>query len=110
MAYLMRWSPEQGPVQMSALREMLQREGKATAWWSDVPGTKTGEQARHWPETRWVVSGYLRVRVGAETYDLGPGDRLDLPPDTPHTTEVIGLGTAIHLVGTRDAKLVSLTA
>jgi quercetin dioxygenase-like cupin family protein len=95
---------------MSALREMLQREGKATAWWSDVPGAKTGELARHWPETRWVVSGFLRVRVGAETYDLGPGDRLDLPPDTPHTTEVIGLGTAIHLVGTRDAKLVSLTA
>ena len=29
MAYLMRWSPEQGPVKMSALREVLQREGKA---------------------------------------------------------------------------------
>lgn len=110
MATLQRWSAEQGPVRMSELRDMLQREGKHTAWWSDVPGTKSGEQARHWPETRWVVSGYLRVRVGAETFDLGPGDRLDLPADTPHTTEVIGLGTAIHLVGTRDAKLVSLSA
>jgi len=66
---------------MSALREMLQREGKHTAWWSDVPGAKGGDQASHWPETRWVVSGYLRVRVGAEIYDLGPGDRLDLPAD-----------------------------
>jgi len=108
MAYLMRWSPEQGPVVMSALRELLQREGKATAWWSDVPGARSGTEARHWPETRWVVSGYLRVRVGTETYDLGPGDRLDLPADTPHTTEVIGLSTAIHLVGTKDAKLATL--
>lgn len=95
---------------MSELRDMLQREGKHTAWWSDVPGTRNGGEARHWPETRWMVSGYLRVRVGAETFDLGPGDRLDLPPDTPHTTEVIGLATAIYLVGTRDAKLVSLSA
>jgi hypothetical protein len=110
MAVLTKWDPAQGPVQMSKLRALLQREGKATAWWSDVPGAKSGDVARHWPETRWMVSGYLRVRVGSQTFDLGPGDRLDLPADTPHTTEVVGLSTAIYLVGTRDAKLVSLTA
>jgi len=95
---------------MSALRALLQREGKATAWWSDVPGAKSGELARHWPETRWMVSGYLRVRVGSESIDLGPGDRLDLPADTPHTTEVVGLTTAIYLIGTSDARLVSISA
>lgn len=110
MPSVTRWNPEQGPVQMSALRALLQREGKATAWWSDVPGATSGDKARHWPETRWVVTGYLRVRVGSEVIDLGPGDRLDLPADTPHTTEVVGLSTAIYLVGTSNPRLVSLSA
>ncbi|HTY05317.1 MAG TPA: cupin domain-containing protein [Gemmatimonadales bacterium] len=110
MAAVTRWNPEQGPVQMSTLRALLQREGKATAWWSDVPGAKSGERARHWPETRWMVSGYLRVRLEGQTIDLAPGDRLDLPPDTPHTTEVVGLGTAIYLIGTSDSSLVSISA
>jgi len=48
--------------------------------------------------------------VGGQTIDLGPGDRLDLPPDTPHTTEVVGLGTAIYLIGTSDSSLVSISA
>jgi mannose-6-phosphate isomerase-like protein (cupin superfamily) len=47
-----------------------------------------------------MVEGYLRVTVGNEQVELGPGDRLDLPPNLPHTTEVLGLGQAIYVSGT----------
>jgi len=45
------------------------------------------------------VEGYLRVTAGAEAVDLGPGDRLDLPPNLPHTIEVLGLAQAIYVSG-----------
>ncbi|HXH62932.1 MAG TPA: cupin domain-containing protein [Gemmatimonadales bacterium] len=96
-----RWDPALGPLQLSTLRGVLQREGKSTAWWSDLPGAKASA-AHQYPETRWMLSGFLRVTVGDDVFDLGPGDRLDLPPDTPHATEVVGLGIAIYVTG--DAR------
>ena len=108
MAGLTKWDPRSGPLQLSTLRRLLQEEGKATAWWSDIPGTKSGERAHHWPETRWMLAGYVRVHAGDQLFDLGPGDRLDLPPDTPHTTEVVGLATAIYVTGTSDPSLIAL--
>jgi quercetin dioxygenase-like cupin family protein len=93
------WDPRIGPLQVATLRRALEREGMATAWWSDVPGAKLPLHAHPFPETRWIVEGYLRVTAGNETIDLGPGDRLDLPPNLPHVTEVVGLGKVIYVSG-----------
>src|SRR6266550_4643392 len=84
------WDPRLGPLQVATLRRALEREGMVTAWWSDLPGARMAEHAHAFPETRWVVEGFLRVTAGAEAVDLGPGDRLDLPPNLPHTIEVLG--------------------
>ncbi len=81
------WDPRLGPLQV------------ATAWWSDLPGARMTEHAHAFPETRWVVEGFLRVTAGAEAVDLGPGDRLDLPPNLPHTIEVLGLAQVIYVSG-----------
>ena len=70
-----------------------------TAWWSDVPGTEVAMHAHPFPETRWVLEGYLRVKVGNEQVELGPGDRVDLPPNMPYATEVVGLGHVIYVSG-----------
>jgi quercetin dioxygenase-like cupin family protein len=94
------WDPGLGPLQLATLRRALEREGMVTAWWSDVPGTSVPVHAHAFPETRWMVEGYLRVTVGNEQVELGPGDPLDLPPNLPHATEVLGLGQAIYVSGT----------
>ncbi len=80
MLIVKRWDAADGALQLSALRRELQREGLNTAWWSEVPGVHVEEHQHPFPEARWVLSGYLRVYVGDEVIDLGPGERLDLPP------------------------------
>ena len=93
------WDPRIGPLQIATVRRALESEGMATAWWSDMPGTRMEIHTHTFPETRWVVEGYLRVIAGPDAIELGPGDRLDLPPHLPHATEVIGLGQVIYVSG-----------
>jgi len=94
------WDPRLGPLQLVTLRRALEREGMVTAWWSDVPGGTVPVHAHTFPETRWVLEGYMRVTAGSDAVELGPGDRLDLPAGIPHQTEVIGLGQVIYVSGT----------
>jgi quercetin dioxygenase-like cupin family protein len=94
------WDPRVGPLQLATVRRALEHEGMVTSWWSDVPGTQMPMHAHAFPETRWVVEGYLRVTAGNEMIELGPGDRVDLPANTPHATEVLGLGHVIYVSGT----------
>lgn len=99
MLIVKRWDSADGPLQLSALRQELQREGLNTAWWSEVPGMRVDEHEHPFPESRWVLSGYLRVYIGDDVVELGPGDRLDLPPGTKHAFEVIGLSPAVFVTG-----------
>jgi len=100
-----RWDPRLGPLQLGTLRRALEREGMVTAWWSDVPGKQVPVHSHAFPETRWVLEGYMRVTAGSDAVELGPGDRLDLPAGIPHTTEVLGLGQVIYVTGTYNAAL-----
>ena len=99
------WDPRLGPLQLVTLRRALEREGMVTAWWSDVPGKQVPVHSHAFAETRWVLEGYLRVTAGSDAVELGPGDRLDLPPNTPHSTEVIGLAQVIYVTGTTQQLL-----
>jgi len=105
MQTLKRWQASAGPLQLSTLRRELEREGMVTAWWSDVPGTRVTEHAHPFAETRWVLSGFVRVATREAVYDLGPGDRLDLPAEVSHTIEVVGLAPAVCVTGTTDRSL-----
>jgi len=103
-----RWDTSVGPLQLATVRRALEHEGMVTAWWSDAPGSRVPVHKHAFPETRWVVEGYLRVTAGNEAVELGPGDRLDLPPNTPHATEVLGLGHVIYVSGTPKTQSVDL--
>jgi len=105
MTMVKRWDPATGPLQLSTLRAALEREGMITAWWSDVPGTTIPMHAHHFPETRWVLSGYLKVTAGDTVIELGPGDRLDLPADLSHSSEVMGLAPAVYVTGTSERSV-----
>ncbi|HEV8266465.1 MAG TPA: cupin domain-containing protein [Gemmatimonadales bacterium] len=96
------WDARLGPLQLSTLRRALEQEGMVTAWWSDMPGTRIATHAHDFRETRWVLSGFLRVTVHGETLQLGPGDRLDLPAGMPHAAEVVGLAPVIYVTGTPE--------
>lgn len=105
MATVKRWDPATGPLQLSTLRTALQQEGLSTAWWSEVPGTRVPQHEHPFPEARWVLSGFLRVFIGDDVVDLGPGDRLDLPPGTTHGFEVVGLSPAVFVTGATERTL-----
>src|SRR2546430_2939142 len=85
------WDPRIGPLQVATIRQALEREGMVTAWWSDMPGAALPLHAHAFPETRWIVEGYLRITAGDDALALRTGDRTDLPPNPCHTPEVGGL-------------------
>jgi quercetin dioxygenase-like cupin family protein len=109
MLTVKRWDDSTGPLQLSTVRAVLQQEGMATAWWSEVPGTNVPQHEHPFPEARWVLSGFLRVHVGDEVVELGPGDRLDLPPGTKHGFEVVGLSPAIYVTGSSQTTIGALS-
>ena len=47
-------------------------------------------RARRAPKCDGVLEGVLRITVGGEAFDLGPGDRLYVPAGTRHAAEVVG--------------------
>ncbi len=54
---------------------------------------------RHpWATWEVVIEGALRVRIGDETIEVGPGDLFFTPPDIPHTFMAIG-DTPSRLIG-----------
>jgi quercetin dioxygenase-like cupin family protein len=98
---LTRWNrtqPPDGPV----LRHVLQMEGFSVLEWTDSPGTIYPVHTHPFIQVRVILGGHLRIglpETGEEVL-LSPGDRLDLPADTPHWEEVNG-GQATCLTATR---------
>ena len=107
MPQVKRWNPALGILQLGTLRRALEAEGMVTAWWSDVANTRTPEHAHPFAETRWVLSGFVRVTVGRDAFDLGPGDRLDFPAGTLHAIEVVGLSPVVYVTGSPDRSLIT---
>ncbi len=86
---LIRWNKLTAPS-IETLRQALVEEGFTILEWSDPSGTIYPLHTHAYPETRAVVRGYLRVGLpeSGEELVLGPGDRLDLPANTPHWADV----------------------
>ncbi len=95
---LTRWNKETLPS-LEALRGALTGEGLAVAEWADPAGTVYPVHSHESAETRVVVRGFLRVGLpdSGEEFILAPGDRLDLPPNTPHWSDVSGDGPVVYL-------------
>lgn len=94
-----KWDLPEAQLQLGALRRQLEAEGMRTAWYSEVPGVVLPEHAHAFGESRWVLSGYLRIEAAGEFFALGPGDRIDLPAHTPHRVHVLGLTPVIYVTG-----------
>ncbi len=97
---LTRWNRTL-PPSGNTLRHALQSEGLSVLEWADAPGTIYPVHTHPFVQVRVILSGHLRVGLPetGEELLLCPGDRLDLPPDTPHWEEVVGT-EVIYLAAT----------
>ncbi len=100
---LTRWNKET-PPSLEALRSALTGEGLAISEWTDPAGTVYPVHAHEYAEVRVVVHGRLRIGLPetGEEFVLTPGDRLDLPANTPHWADVNGTGPVVYLSGSKS--------
>jgi quercetin dioxygenase-like cupin family protein len=105
-----KWALPEVQLQLGTIRRQLEAEGMRTAWYSEVPGAVFPEHAHAFDESRWVLSGFLHIEAEGELFSLGPGDRIDLPANTRHSVQVLGLAPAVYVTGAPPDALPRPTA
>ena len=98
---LEHWEASDGPLTEKRMMGLMESEGYEVASYAYREGTVFGPHEHSQDKCDGVVQGMLRIVVGGETFDLGPGDRLYLPAGTRHSAQVIGNVTVLSLDGTR---------
>ena len=89
--------PRAEPPTAGDLAEIFRCQGLAASSWSNGPGALYGTHAHPYHKVLYCVRGSIRFVVGdagagsGDVFDLSPGDRLDLPPGTPHSA-IVGPG------------------
>jgi quercetin dioxygenase-like cupin family protein len=80
-------------IDETATRLRLEKEAAACYAWSNGPGTAYGTHTHSYRKILYCLRGSIRFDLVAsgESIELEPGDRLDLPPGTPHAA-VVGPG------------------
>ncbi|HEY3175358.1 MAG TPA: cupin domain-containing protein [Candidatus Polarisedimenticolia bacterium] len=89
-----------GPPVRSKLEESLLEDGFDPFAWVDEPGKRYDLHTHAHDESIWVIQGTMRFSVGAQVFDLGPGDRLMLPRGSQHEAQAGSEGCE-YLVGQR---------
>ena len=89
-----------------SLREQLVREGLRPIRWSNGPDAVYGEHQHPYGKVLLVASGsiILRINGGARVVTLKRGDRLDMPPQTPHSAVVGAEGVVCLEAHVRPSK------
>jgi quercetin dioxygenase-like cupin family protein len=98
---LERWASSDGPLTEKRMMGLMESEGYEVASYAYRQGRMFPPHEHAQEKCDAVLQGLLRVVVGDQTFDLGPGDRLYLPAGTRHSAEVVGAATVVSLDGTR---------
>lgn len=73
-------------------------------WEHEPAGETSPEHSNSYEYVAYVVSGSLRVRVGAgEAEEVGAGDSYVVPARTPYAFEVLEAATVVEAVAPADA-------
>lgn len=80
--------PVNDPPTRDALERKLRDEGLTPRWWSNGPGDQYAEHAHDYHKVLYCGSGSILFHTPDGDFDVSPGDRLDLPPHTPHSATV----------------------
>ncbi len=77
------------PPSEAELEALFRREGLSPRWWSNAPGDRYGTHSHPYHKVLYCARGSLRFELeDGRHFDLSPGDRLDIPPGTPHSAVV----------------------
>lgn len=68
--------------------EVLHALGGVPREWSNAPGVRYVEHFHPYFKVSFCIEGSIRFCSPSRSFDLGPGDRLDLPPGVPHSAVV----------------------
>ncbi len=95
---------ERRPPDETQLREQLAAGGYQAVKWSSEAGQAYMPHAHIYPELLWLLTGNITVILIAERrlLELGPGDRLEMPPGMLHAL-LIGPDGADYLIATHLA-------
>jgi quercetin dioxygenase-like cupin family protein len=66
----------------------FREEGLTPHSWSNEPHCVYGEHEHPYHKVLFCVAGSITFHTPEENISLLPGDRLDLPPGTPHSATV----------------------
>ena len=99
---LTRW-PHSEPPADEALEAIFRAEQLAPRWWSNAPGDRYGVHSHTYHKVLYCARGSIRFVVpdSGQQFDLSPGDRLDIPPGTPHSA-VVGSGGVTCVEASRE--------
>jgi mannose-6-phosphate isomerase-like protein (cupin superfamily) len=86
---LVRWNKSKKPT-LEELKALLAREGLDCELYSDPPRMKYGRHKHPFDDFVMIVSGRMKIMSDTDEWTLKPGDRLNIPANTPHYAEVLG--------------------
>ncbi len=70
------------------IEETFRAEGLSPHGWGNGPGDRYGTHSHSYHKVLYCVSGSIVFHTPDGDVELGPGDRLELPPGTPHSATV----------------------
>jgi quercetin dioxygenase-like cupin family protein len=84
-----RWSSPEAPTE-TTLEALFREEGLRPSWWSSGPGDRYDTHSHPYHKVLFCARGGIRfdLSVSSTSFELRAGDRLDIPPGTPHSAVV----------------------
>jgi quercetin dioxygenase-like cupin family protein len=86
-----------GTASLQSLQTMMEKSGCACEVVTDPPGTRYGMHKHYFDDFVVIVSGTMRLGTESHTWELKPGDRIDIPANTSHWAEVTGKKPVCYL-------------
>lgn len=84
---LIEWPGPEDPS-AAAISDIYRNEGLRPISWSNGPGDRYAEHTHSYHKVLYCVRGSITFDVSGDKLSMKPGDRLELPPGTPHAAVV----------------------
>ena len=87
------------PVDHRRVETDWKREGFGFGVFRDPPGQEWNGFVHATDEYVVVADGRLRIQVGTETFDAGPGDLIRVPKHVTHSLKTLSAAGSVWLYG-----------
>jgi len=89
MIDVVRWGKPRKPTR-EELTARLEKDGVPFGLFTDRPGTKYGRHQHDFDDFIVIAAGRMKLAIDSHEWILKPGDRIDIPANTPHWAEMLG--------------------